>query len=730
MTGCEIGLVQAFDGSAKFGPAYARDFAQAAEACGFHSVWVPEHVVFFEHFESVYPYPPEPGSTAVPQLPVGRRPALFDPLLTCQALAMHTSTLRVGTAVALLPLRHPLLWAREVSTLDHFSGGRFELGIGVGWLAEEYDALGVPFHERGRIADEHLAALREVWVSETSTFHGEHVDFTDAVSYPKPRQSPGPPIHIGGESDAALRRVARYGDGWYGWNMTPAQLERGLERLTGHLARETFVDGSSRHARRRHDPSRPALPRGAGAARRAGGGVRLARRIPGRRRAADPPGRAGRPAGGHRRRPRRRRPGRAVDRRHARIRPCRPSRRSLPIAGGAAAIHILDHNLVQPGWTELSSHVASTLVPLAVVAALGWAATSMPVRAGTRALATIVLGLVGTMLGIQGVSQLLGGGAGGDDWTGVVSAVAGAAAVGVGARDGWRSRRREGPAGRRWARRTLKALAVAVVAVQFGYPVVDAYVGSSLARRTVPASILGADVEDVAFAATDGVPLSGWYVPSRNGAAVVLYPGRGGTQRHARMLAGHGYGVLVMDQRGVGASGGEPNSWGWGAEHDVIGAVRYLQQRPEVDPSRIGGLGLSVGGEVMLHAAAVDDGLRAVVSEGAGIRSWNEFRETDGPDRWLLAPLTITRMAATAVFANRMPPAGLPELVPDIDVPLLLIYATQGIGGEELTAEYFRLANEPKQLWQISGGHTNGLDAEPTEYPRRVIEFFDQALLG
>jgi probable F420-dependent oxidoreductase len=242
----EIGLVQAFDGSARYGPAYLRDFAQAAEALGFHSVWVPEHIVFFEQYDSVYPYPPEPGSTDAPKLPVGSRPALFDPLLSCQALAMHTTRLRVGTAVALLPLRHPLVWAREVATLDHFSGGRFELGVGVGWLAEEYAALGVPFHQRGAIADEHLAALRTVWTAEAATFHGRHVDFTDALSFPKPVQSPGPPVLIGGESDAALRRVARFGDGWYGWNMTPAEFEHGLERLDGFLAQEAFIDGTTR----------------------------------------------------------------------------------------------------------------------------------------------------------------------------------------------------------------------------------------------------------------------------------------------------------------------------------------------------------------------------------------------------------------------------------------------------------------------------------------------------
>jgi probable F420-dependent oxidoreductase len=247
MAVCEIGLVQAFDGSARFGPAYARDFAQAAESLGFHSMWVPEHIVFFEEYDSVYPYPPEPGSAQPNQLPVASsRPALFDPLLTCQALALATSTLRVGTAVALMPLRHPLLWAREVNTLDHFSGGRFELGIGVGWLAEEFAALGVPFADRGRRADEHIAALRALWADEVASFHGRHVDFSGAVVLPHPVQSPGPPILIGGDGDGPLRRVARYGDGWYPWNVTPAELDAGLLRLDEQLAAHPFIDGRTR----------------------------------------------------------------------------------------------------------------------------------------------------------------------------------------------------------------------------------------------------------------------------------------------------------------------------------------------------------------------------------------------------------------------------------------------------------------------------------------------------
>ena len=238
----QIGLVQAFGTTPSRGPAYLRDFAQATEAVGFHSLWMPEHIVFFEQYQSVYPYPPHPGSSERPTLPVGKRAGLFDPLLACQAAAMHTTTLRVGTAVALLPLRHPLLWAREVATLDHFSAGRFEFGIGIGWLAEEFAALNVDFSTRGRLSDEYLAALHAAWSQQESTFHGEFVNFTGALSFPKPVQA-RPPILIGGESTAALRRVARYGDGWYGWNITPAQLDAALTQLDMQLEHHQFIDG-------------------------------------------------------------------------------------------------------------------------------------------------------------------------------------------------------------------------------------------------------------------------------------------------------------------------------------------------------------------------------------------------------------------------------------------------------------------------------------------------------
>ena len=232
-----VGLVEMFDGTPNRQPGYVRDFSQAVEANGFRSLWVPEHVVFFESYQSVYPYPPTPGSAESPKLEVGSKAGIYDPLLLCQAIAMSTTTLRVGTSVALLPLRHPLMWAREVATVDHFSDGRFDFGIGLGWLKEEFDALNVAFNKRGKLTDEYLGALKAAWTQDASTYHGEFVDFTDALSFPKPVQQPHPPIFIGGESDAALRRVARFGDGWFGWNMTGPELEANLERLDAELAK-------------------------------------------------------------------------------------------------------------------------------------------------------------------------------------------------------------------------------------------------------------------------------------------------------------------------------------------------------------------------------------------------------------------------------------------------------------------------------------------------------------
>jgi len=200
-----------------------------AEERGFGGLWVGEHVVLFEEYASSYPYADD-----------GRMPAppgtgLLEPLNTLSFLAAHTSTVRLGTAMVLLPQRNPVYTAKEVATLDWLSGGRVDFGIGVGWLEEEFRAVDVPWPRRGRRTDEYLEILHSLWSDETSQFEGEFYSLNPCQMFPKPVQAPLP-IHIGGESDAALRRVARAGQGWHTFNRAPEDLAEPVARLDGFLA--------------------------------------------------------------------------------------------------------------------------------------------------------------------------------------------------------------------------------------------------------------------------------------------------------------------------------------------------------------------------------------------------------------------------------------------------------------------------------------------------------------
>ena len=192
-------------------------------------------------------------------------------------------------------------------------------------------------------------------------------------------------------------------------------------------------------------------------------------------------------------------------------------------------------------------------------------------------------------------------------------------------------------------------------------------------------------------------------------------------------------GVLLFDLRGDGESGGDPNGFGWDSGKDVTAAVAYLRRRPDVRPDGIGGLGLSVGGELLLETAAHNDDLQAVVSEGAGSRSIGEELERPGVDNWLVSfPIAAMISAGTTVFSNAAPPPHLKDLVGEIAPrSVFLIYTTHGVDTEDLNPQYYAAAGEPKTIWVIpEAGHTGGLTARPAEYERRVIAFFDRALLS
>jgi uncharacterized protein len=398
---------------------------------------------------------------------------------------------------------------------------------------------------------------------------------------------------------------------------------------------------------------------------------------------------------------------------------------------GVTALHVLDDSFLQPQpGTSAADHLVSGLAPLALLA--GAAVLYPHVRAGLRAIIALTLGFFAVSGGIaEAAYYTFKVGASGDDYTGLLMIVGGAVLLGVGAWKLWTSRRLDDSRRRRYLRRLGIGVLGLVVFFELALPIALSYGYTHTARPVVPAADLGVPYEDVTFTTADGLELAGWYIPSRNGAAVIAFPGRKGPQRPARMLARHGYGVLLFDRRGEGASEGDPSAVGWAGDRDVKAAITYLQSRPDVDPDRIGGIGLSVGGELLLETAAESDELKAVVSEGAGIRSVREALLDPGLTDSLGLPLWVAVTAGTAVFSNHLPPPNLKDLVGEIAPrPIFLIYAGHGQGGEELSADYYEAAGEPKTLWEIpEAGHTGGIEARPKEYEQRVIGFFDDALL-
>ena len=176
-------------------PEYVIALGEGAEARGFHSLWLGEHVVLFDDYASPYPYPYAADS----RLPVPPDSGLLEPFTTLGYLAAATKQIRLGTGICLVPQRNPVYTAKEVATLDYLSAGRVDFGVGVGWLKEEFDALGVPFARHGARANEYLDMMRRLWCDPIAEYSGEFYQLPACRQYPHPIQQPHPPIHIGGE---------------------------------------------------------------------------------------------------------------------------------------------------------------------------------------------------------------------------------------------------------------------------------------------------------------------------------------------------------------------------------------------------------------------------------------------------------------------------------------------------------------------------------------------------
>src|SRR5215469_804868 len=205
-------------------PEFERIIATTAERLGFSTLWAPEHVVLLEEYASKYPYSsgkfPAPADTPI-----------ADPFTTLAFAAACTSKIRLGTGICLVPEHNPLVLAKTVATVDRLSSGRFIFGVGIGWLAEEFQAGGISFDRRAQRTREYIEVMRKLWTERRSSHQGEFVNFTSVLSYPKPVSEKGVPVWFGGESGPALRRVAEYGDGWIGFNLLPDQAAAKIKRI-------------------------------------------------------------------------------------------------------------------------------------------------------------------------------------------------------------------------------------------------------------------------------------------------------------------------------------------------------------------------------------------------------------------------------------------------------------------------------------------------------------------
>lgn len=358
-------------------------------------------------------------------------------------------------------------------------------------------------------------------------------------------------------------------------------------------------------------------------------------------------------------------------------------------------------------------------------------------RQGARSMlaaVAIVFGIVAMAAGLAVALPWIGA----DGWSAVtagavLAVIGGFASLVLGVIVVWRSVR--------WKGRVATIVLVVLGVYAIGWPIAIAVAVTNVPRRPVgsetPAD-LGLEYEEVTMRTDDGVRLSGWYVPSENGAAIVVAHGASSTRSNvlaqAEVLARHGYGVLLFDARGTGRSGGRAMNFGWYGDLDVRAAVDHLAQRPDVDPDRIGALGESMGGEEVLGALAADPRLQAVVAEGAsnrvaGDRTWlSDDYGVRGQVQELLDGPTY---ALTDLLTGADPPATLRHAVGTADRPALLV-AAGDVPDEQRAARWIQSANpDLVQVWVVPGaGHTGGLQTAPEPWESRVTGFFDRALLS
>ncbi|MDO8432502.1 MAG: LLM class F420-dependent oxidoreductase, partial [Candidatus Binatus sp.] len=209
-------------------PASLAAIARKAEELNFESLWIPEHIVLPVKYRSPYPYASSGRMPAPPETP------LHDPMLALAYVAGITTRVRLATGIYVLPIRNAFATAKAVASLDVLSGGRFIFGIGIGWLEEEFETVGMNFKDRALRTREYVALMKELWTKEDPVYHGKTISVEGIRFMPKPVQKPHPPIVLGGHTEPSLKRAANIGDGWYGIAESIAEMRTTIARLREH----------------------------------------------------------------------------------------------------------------------------------------------------------------------------------------------------------------------------------------------------------------------------------------------------------------------------------------------------------------------------------------------------------------------------------------------------------------------------------------------------------------
>jgi dienelactone hydrolase len=400
------------------------------------------------------------------------------------------------------------------------------------------------------------------------------------------------------------------------------------------------------------------------------------------------------------------------------------------VAAVVALLHALDDAFLLPGGgVPLTQHALAASIALA---ASVLAVVRFPsLRPGVRAAVAFTFGVLAAVNGGRHALHIVNdGGTTANDVTGALALVAGVALVGLAA---WipvrhRGEGASGPA-RRWAIRVLVLPAFLLAAAFLFMPVGMAIVDIHSLHRSI-GSPPDAAYQTVSFTASDDVDLEGWYRPSQNGASVLMISGGGGnrrsTVRHAEMLVRHGYGVLLYDPRGSGNSEGTINSYGWGWEKDAAAALDFLAGRDDVEPGRVGVLGLSTGADIAIDIAARRDDVKAVVADGSAAIGYQDIKAyTD--DALTRAPMWVLFKTIEVIQGRSGPEKSLADQIARSDAPHLIVSA--GKPEKEWGELYDKAGGARSELWHLpKASHTAALKQYPRAYEQRVVSFLDTNL--